>query len=77
MQITIDMSEPYIRYRQSTKEWVVSVAFYSNNASMSVNFSHKNKNKAKKMFYKFCVSGILGEEMQYRFKNNMIHIEEE
>ena len=66
-----------ISYRKCTKEWIIRCSFSSNYVSLAIIFAAKKKNRVKKQFYKFCTSGILGEEMLYRFKNNKIHFIEE
>ena len=76
MQIVVNIQKPYIWYRQSTEEWVVSLTVDTENVSHSQNFANKDKEKAKKAFFRHCNNGLLGEEMRYLFSNNQIEIEE-
>jgi hypothetical protein len=77
-KIEINIPDTYkISYRKCTREWIIRCSFSSNNVCLAMTFSSKKKNKVKKQFYKFCTSGILGEEMLYRFENNKIHFIEE
>lgn len=73
MNIKVEIKDIYVFYRDSTKEWVVQVNIISNNVCLSINFPNKKLNKCKKNFYKFCIQGILGEEMLYLFKEHLIH----
>ena len=78
IKIKISIPDTYkISYRKRTREWIICCSFSSNNVCLAMAFVSKKKNKVKKQFYKFCTSGILGEEMLYRFKNNKIHFIEE
>lgn len=76
MSITVDIKQPYIFYRKSTHEWVVLITIVSDFVATNISFPIKRKNKAKKNFYKFCTSGILGEEMKYRIKEGRFIINE-
>lgn len=67
---------PKLWYRKSTKEWVLYVVITTHSVQTSITFTNKKRSKVLKQFYKFCTSGILMEEMLYRFRHNEIHIEE-
>lgn len=74
MKIYLEIKDVFVDYRDSTKEWTVCVNIKTNNTYVSITFPNKKKNKAKKQFYKFMISGVLGEEMRYLFTMNKIRI---
>ena len=75
MDIRVRICDPFVYYRHSTKEWIVAIDVETDNTSTSINFPHKKLNKAKVKFYKYCLEGLLGEEMIHRFRQHEIHFD--
>ena len=73
MKMTIELRDPEVWYRKSTKEWIVDVNILTPNCSQCIRFSNKKRSKALKSFYKYCTSGLLDMEMIYLFEHKEIH----
>ena len=73
----VQISRPYLWFRKSTREWVVSCTFATDNTTTAVNFSSKKKNKAKRNFYLYLMKdSVASEEFKYLLSQNLIHITE-
>ena len=77
MKWEIEITNIYIWYRNSTKEWVISVAAKTNySCSISINYSSKKLNKAKKMMFKNLAKDLMQAEIEYSFNDILTKIED-
>ena len=77
MELKVKISDPAIYYNEVFGEWRLFVnVIVGNDVASNIIFSNKRKNKVKARFYKWCLEGILGDEMEYLFKQHKIHFKE-
>lgn len=77
MKIVIDIKNVHIWYRESTKEWVISVQASTNSCLLSLNYSAKTLNKAKKQMCKCLSQELLAEEISHNLDTILSNSESE
>ncbi len=76
MKWEIEITSIYTWYRDSTKEWVISVVARTNSCAISITYHSKKLNKAKKMMFRNLAKDLMQAEIEYSFNDILTKIED-
>ena len=76
MKWEIEITSIYTWYRDSTKEWVISVVARTNSCAISINYPSKKLNKAKRMMFRNLAKDLMQAAIEYNFNDILTKIED-
>ena len=69
MNWNIEIKDAYVWYRDSTKEWVITIIAVTNSCALSINYANKRLNKAKKSMFRNLANDLMKDEIECCFND--------